>query len=401
MKKMLLLNGSFNELPLIHTAHRLGYYVITSGNDSAGEGHKYANEYCACDYSDKEAVYALAKDKKVDAICACSNDFGALSAAYACEKLGIPGHDTYETSRFFHEKDCFKRMAEKLKLPTPAAARFDKLEAAISYIDTLTTFPQIVKPADLSGGKGILKVHNKKEAENAVRKAFDRSKVKRVLVEEYIEGLQQGITVFIQNKKVVLEYATNDYSYVNPYMVWAACPPADNYHEIRNTIIADIEKIAGAKNIADGFLTIQYIVKEGKPYYIETMRRLLGNQHYLCMSKDTCIDFYELYIRSQCNEPYSHLLKSRQERDSYSGFMALFAPSNGKIASIEIEPSLQSKLFDIKMLNGPGYCVTDYLSDKIGTLYFTLKNVDIDWFKENKRNLFRINMATKQDDALL
>lgn len=398
MKKMLLLNGSPNEVLLIHAAHRLGYYVITSGNDSSGEGHKYANEYCPCDYSDKEAIYELAKQKKVDVICACSNDFGALSAAYACEKLGIPGHDKYEICRFFHEKDCFKKLAKELDLLTPAAAWFDCVEDAIAYIDNLSYFPQIVKPADLSGGKGIKKVCSKAEAKEAVKEAFSRSKIKRVLIEEYIEGQQQGITVFVQNKKVVLEYATNDYSYVNPYMVWMVCPPADNYQSIRNIIVNDIEKIAKEKDIADGFFTIQYIVRDGKPYYVETMRRALGNQHYLCMSKDTGVDYYELYIRSQCGEDYSEALKSAHHPECYSGFMAIFAPSNGTIKSIEIDPEFQTKLFGIKMLNGPGYSVTDYLNDKIGTLYFTLKYEDLDWFRKNKMDLFHVTMAKKDSE---
>jgi len=392
MKKMLLLNGSFNEVQLIHAAHRLGYYVITSGNDASGEGHKYANEFCPCDYSDKEAIYALAKQKEVDVICACSNDFGALSADYACEKLSIPGHDKYETSRFFHEKDCFKRIAAELNLSTPAAAWFDRLEDALAYVDTLSYFPQIVKPADLSGGKGIRKVCSKGEAIEAVEDAFKRSKVKRILIEEYIEGKQLGITVFIQNKKVVLEYATNDDSYANPYMVWLAYPPSSSYPDNRASIIADIERMAEAKNVADGFLTIQYIVKDGKPYYIETMRRALGNQHYLCMSRDFGIDFYELYIRSQCGEDCSDLVRKAHGFKSYSGFMTIFAPSNGTIKSIEIDPFFQSKLFDIKMFNGPGYHVTDYLTDKIGTLFFTLEKDDVDWFNKNKRTLFTVTM---------
>ena len=392
MKKMLLLNGSPNEVRLIHAAHRLGYYVITSGNDASGEGHRYANEYCPCDYSDKEAVCELARQQKVDAICACSNDFGALSADYACEKLGIPGHDRYETSRCFHEKDCFKKMAAELGLPTPAAAWFEREEEACAYIDMLSRFPQIVKPADLSGGKGMCKVFCKRVAVEAVREAFGKSKIKRVLIEEYIEGKQQGITVFVQNKKVVLEYPTNDYSYVNPYMVWAACPPADDYPELRDGIVADIEKMASAKDMADGFLTIQYIVKDGRPHYIETMRRALGNQHYLCMSKDTGIDFHELYVKSQCNEDCSSLIEAAHGLKSYSGFMAVFAPANGKIRSIEIDPAFQGNLFDIKMFNGPGYCVADCLTDKIGTLFFTLEKDELDWFKTHKRDLFRVTM---------
>lgn len=392
MKKMLLLNGSFNEIQLIHTAHRMGYYVITAGNDPSGEGHKYANQYIPCDYSDKEAVLKIAKDEKVDVICACSNDFGALSADYASEKLGLPGHDSYETSRLFHEKDCFKKMAKELGLSTPEAFLFDNITDALDYIDTLTAFPKLIKPADLSGGKGIQLVYDKKSASEAVKQAFERSKVKRILIEDYIEGQQQGITVFVYKGKVVLEFATNDYAYDNPYMVWMACPPADHYDEIRSRIVADIEKIAKEKSIKDGFFTFQYILKDGKPYYLETMRRCLGNQHYMCMSKDTGVDFYELYIRTQSGEDCAELLKNRRPTDTFSGFLAIFAPKNGVIKSIEINPMLQSRLFDIKMFGGPGYTVTDYLNDKIGALYFTMHKDEIDDFLKDKRNMFRVEM---------
>lgn len=392
MKKMLLLNGSFNEIELIHTAHRLGYYVITTGNDPSGEGHKYANRYISCDYSDKEAALKLAEREGVDVICACSNDFGALSAAYAAEKLGLPGHDPYEISRLFHEKDCFKKMAKELGLSTPEAAWFDSVSDALDYIDSLSSFPKLIKPADLSGGKGICLAYDKKTAAEAAKKAFQRSKIKRILIEDYIEGQQQGITVFVYKGKVVLEFSTNDYAYDNPYMVWMACPPADHYSEIRSGIVSDIEKIAREKGIKDGFFTFQYILKDGKPYYLETMRRCLGNRHYMCMSRDTGVDFYELYIRTQCGEDCGKLLENRHAADSCSGFLAIFAPGNGVIKSIEIDPQFRSRLFDIKMFGGPGYTVTDHLNDKIGTLYFSLHRDEVDDFLKGCRNTFRVEM---------
>ena len=118
MKKVLFANGSYNEIPLIKSAKKLGYYVITSGNDSKGEGHQYADEYIACDYSNKEALLKIAEDNHVDAICSCGNDFAAISAAYVAEKMNLPGHDSYENSRFFHEKNKFKELCKALNLPT-------------------------------------------------------------------------------------------------------------------------------------------------------------------------------------------------------------------------------------------------------------------------------------------
>ena len=50
MQKVLVLNGSFCEIPIIEECHRMGYYVITAGNMPDQEGHKMADEYINCDY---------------------------------------------------------------------------------------------------------------------------------------------------------------------------------------------------------------------------------------------------------------------------------------------------------------------------------------------------------------
>ena len=58
-KRLLILNGSHSEITLIEAAHKLGYYVITTGNNPYLIGHKYADEYIPEDYSDKEAILQL------------------------------------------------------------------------------------------------------------------------------------------------------------------------------------------------------------------------------------------------------------------------------------------------------------------------------------------------------
>ena len=50
MKKVLILNGSFCEVPIIKKAKELGYYVVTTGNMPNLVGHQYADEYIPADY---------------------------------------------------------------------------------------------------------------------------------------------------------------------------------------------------------------------------------------------------------------------------------------------------------------------------------------------------------------
>ena len=60
-KKVLILGGSHSEIPLIKSCQKLGYFVITTGNNIDGLGHKTADKYIPCDYSDKGKILEIAK----------------------------------------------------------------------------------------------------------------------------------------------------------------------------------------------------------------------------------------------------------------------------------------------------------------------------------------------------
>ena len=81
MKKVLVLNGSVCEEPIIKKAKEMGYYVVTTGNAPELVGHQFADEYIPCDYSDKEAILELVKRNHMEGIISCANDFGVLTAA--------------------------------------------------------------------------------------------------------------------------------------------------------------------------------------------------------------------------------------------------------------------------------------------------------------------------------
>ena len=98
MKKVLLLCTSHNDLGLIRGLRKLGYYIIATGNRENSPGEKWVDKWIRADYSNKELILDIAKEEKIDSICACCNDFGVYTAAYVAEKLGLPGYDDYETT---------------------------------------------------------------------------------------------------------------------------------------------------------------------------------------------------------------------------------------------------------------------------------------------------------------
>ena len=394
MKKILFMNGNYNDVPLVEAAKRLGLYTITSGNDPYGEGHMISDEYCPCDYSDLNAMLKMAQEKKVDYVCSCGNDLSAITASYICDKMGLPGHDTYEVSRVFHEKDEFKKIVKKLKLTSPNSALFSSEDEAVAHIKD-AVFPLIVKPVDLGGGKGISIARSYDEGVIAVKVAFNKSKNKHIVVEDYIDGTQHGFICYIKNGKVTFDYSTNDYSYLNPFMVWIGTGyPAEGYNRVRNQIINDVEKIAADLRMADGFLTIQYMMHNGKAYYLETMRRCLGNFHFKCISRDIGINLYDLFILTECGMDCSDLLNQIKLTGLKSGFMGIYANRNGTFDNVEFDNQFQQYIFDQMMLCKKGHWITDYLSDKIGLVLFSFENdEERNWFIKNKEKMYRVNLS--------
>ena len=207
-KRILIPGGKFSDWALVNAAHRLGLYVITSGTHRNAPAHQFSDEYVYADYSDKEAMLQLAKDKKIDYMCSCANDFGMLSTAYVCEKLGLPGHDSYETTWTIHHKDTFKPIAKKLGLHSPVSTVFSDKAEAIEFIKDAGKL-MIVKPSDNVASIGVSVPRTEAEIEKTIELAFEKSKNHMVLVEPFVQGFVATVTSIIINQEVVAFFANS------------------------------------------------------------------------------------------------------------------------------------------------------------------------------------------------
>lgn len=371
-KKVLVLNGSHSEITLIEAAKRLGFYVITTGNMPKLIGHSYADEYIKADYSDKEAILQMVKDHNIDGIVGCANDFGTITAAYVAEKMGWPGHDSYETTLLLHQKDMFKRFVAEVGIPSPVSVSFQNKEEAMSYIEDVD-YPIIVKATDLTGGKGILKAENVGEARNAVDNAFNRSRVKHIVIEPFIEGTQHSVNVFIIEGKIAAAVSCNSYSPINPYLIQTEVLPADHFDECRTELYRIIGIIMERLHLVDGILTMQYIVHDKKPYIIEVMRRCLGNQYLTVARAVSGFPWEEALVRCETGLDCS-MLKAEEPRAKFCGHHGIMARRNGIVKGYSIEPSVEKHIFQKIEILHPGDVLNDYLNERIAYIYYTYDN---------------------------
>ena len=372
--KILILNGTISEIPIIKIAQEMGHYVVTSGNMPELPGHKVADEYIPEDYSDKEAILKLVKDNGIEGIVSCANDFGVITSAYVAEQMNWKGHDTYKNAMLMHHKDEFRDYFVKMGFPTPSFAAFDDIAAAQRYCDECE-YPIIVKASDMTGGKGIRRADNKTEAYDAVRYSFEASRSRHILIEQFLEGVQQSIVVFLINKKVAVTSSSNIYCMKNPYLVQAETYPAENFDAVKPKLHEIMQAMAEDLVLVDGILSFQYIVRNGVPYVIDMMRRCFGNETLQLSSAMTGFPFEEAYVRAALGGDVSGITRGLP-RFRFCGHYGVMAPENGFLESWSLPEDIKSRTFKTLVNILPGQEIHNCMNEKIANIYFTYDDME-------------------------
>ena len=384
-KKLLLLGGGHAEIPLIKAAQALGWYVITTGNAREGLGHPYADKNIFADFSDKNAMLELARAEGVSAVCSGCNDFALLSTVYVCEKLGLPGHDSYATSLEIHHKDKYRALATRLGIPTPRALvvrnarEFDKAVAGL-------TFPIIVKPIDLTGGKGIHRAANIEEAREAYRDACSRTREDHIVVEEFVQGSNHGFSAMLVKGKVAFAFADNEQYYINKYMVSGANTPGSTPAAGLAKLRDYSERIARELHLVDGILHIQYIERaDGTPVIIEICRRPPGDLYIKFVQYATGVDYPKFIVMAETGMDISAIpdvptqgfwLRHCVMADCQAGERtATGNTSNGVVREVSFAPEIQGNIVEKFLWYKPGEVITDKLTYKAGIVFFKFESL--------------------------
>jgi len=371
--KILIAGGGYADIPLIISAKKLGYHVISSGNRPYELGHRYSDEYRPADFSDPEAILSLAKQLKVSAICPCCNDFSALSAAYTAEKLGLPGHDPLKTSQVIHHKDLYRQFAIKHGIPTPKAIGFKSRKEALTGAEAIP-FPAIIKPVDLTGGKGMTTITNMAEAKKAIEKAFAISRTKRIVIEEFIKGSRHGFSAFLVNGRVAFFFSDNEHYYLNPYLVAAASAPSIVDPAVEKKLCAQSEKIASILSLKNGIFHVQYILRDEEPIIIEICRRPPGDLYIRLVEYATGIDYATWIVKAFAGLDCSGLVHS--EPKGFFTRHCVMASRTGTLKNVVFDPSLDNKIVDKLMWWKPGDHVTDAMTTKFGIVFIKFNSQD-------------------------
>ena len=345
MKKLLLLGGSRYIIPVIKAAHKLGIYVITCDYLPDNIGHQYADEYHNVSIIDKDAVLKLACELNIDGIMSFATDPGVIVAAYVAEKLGLC-FCPYDSVEILQNKDLFREFLRKNGFNVPQSVGGKNKNQVIDKIGTFT-FPVIVKPVDSAGSKGVTKVEDILNLDEAINHAKSYSKTGRFIVEEFIEqeGHSSDSDCFsIDNQLVCASFSCQyfDGRAKNPYTPaaysWPSDMPSCKIEELR----AEIDRLIKLLNLKTAIYNVETRVgKNGNAYIMEVSPRGGGNRLAEIVKLASGEDMILNSVKAAVGLPLDKL-----KNPVYDGAWAeyiLHGDKDGSFSHLEIDPLFEEK----------------------------------------------------------
>lgn len=336
MKRLLLLGGSAQQVPAIKYANEQGYYTILCDYLSDNPGQHVANKFYNESTTDLDSVLKIATNEKIDGILAYASDPAAPTAAFVAEKLGLPTN-TYNAVTTLAFKNKFRNFLQKNNFNCPRAMSFYSYEEANKNISKFT-FPVMIKPIDSSGSKGVSKVLNIDDFENLFNYAMDNSRLKEIIVEEFIEqdhSYMVGGDCFVINGKVSYWGLLNCHRShkVNPLVPVGKSYPLVLSEDRTLKIKKEIQRLVKLLDIKFGGFNVEIMVdSEDRVFIIEMGPRNGGNMIPDFLQEINGVNLIEASVETAIDSKYPAI--SFHENDGFYGSYNIHTEKNGFLDDI-------------------------------------------------------------------
>ena len=357
-KKLLILGGTYFQIPAIEYAKKQGYYVITCDYLPNNPGHQYADEYHNVSTTDLEAVLLLSKKLQIDGILCFASDPAAPTAAYVSEQLGLPGNPLFKIE-VLGEKHLWRQFLKENGFNTPKAKSYSNIDDLL--IDEWN-FPVMVKPIDSSGSKGVTKVSKQSEFGKAFSYALEYSRAKLIIVEEFVErvGPQIGGDGFYGDDK--LEFVCFGDQVVdidvNPFVPCGMTFPAHISSDLEQKITKEIERaisMIGLKNLS--FNLEVMVDKEGRVFLMELGPRNGGNCIPEVIHNYAGVDMVGLAVEAAMGNRMNIM---PTYSNHFFAYYALHSSTEGIYNGYEFSPNFKGELVDSYLFKKKGDKISSF-----------------------------------------
>lgn len=294
-----ILGGTNPHIALIENLKKRGYYTVLVDYFENPPAKNYADEHIMESTLDKEKVLEIARDQKAALVISACLDQANVTACFVAEKLGLPAPYSYETAILVSNKVLMKEIMIENDIPT---AKHINVDQASEVNDIVMNYPVVVKPADSNGSKGVRRADNEAELREYLQIALSFSRVKKAVIEEYLEGYEVSVDCFVQDKHVHVIMMRKKFTGADDGNSVIHCTGSLAPASIDKKTAASIQEIAvkivNAFNLDNTSLLIQVIIGDDKVNVLEFAPRVGGGLSYRTVKLVTGFDILDATIDS-------------------------------------------------------------------------------------------------------
>ncbi len=339
-KKLLILGGNPETIPLVEMANHMGIKTIVASDRHNDAAKAYAWKSADFRGLDVASVIQIAREHDVDGVLVGVADILVPTYCKVCKALDLPCYATQEIVNVFSFKDVFKATCERYGIHGIPEFYLDE-SMKREDLDKIQ-YPVMVKPVDNGGGVGMTVACNEEELKAGVALALENSHVKRFIIEKYMQCDDMGMYYTFKDgycsaSCIYDRYTTNEQPGCSRVCLGGTYPSKhiDEYFERLHSNAVRMFREIGIEN---GVLMLSGFYENGEFYVYDTGFRLQGEAPHILMKAIHGFDQREMLIRFALTGSEGNIDLRTEDDTRLRGKWAAtlwFLLKEGKIGKIE------------------------------------------------------------------
>lgn len=287
--KALVLAGGLPQIALIENLKRRGIVTVLADYFPDPVAKPHADVFYQVSTLDIPAITQVAQKEKVDFLITVCTDQALLTVAKVSEELGLPCYIDYQTALNVTNKSYMKQVFEENGIST---AKFRVMETLDEEKIKNLHYPLIVKPVDCNSSKGVVRVDCPEQLGSAFDQAVKLSRTDTAIVEEFIEGSELSVDVYVENGVAhVLSVSELDkLPEADKFIIFRAKSPAFLSDQVKDQISRIAQQIADGFGLKNSPMLIQMISDGENAYVLEFSARTGGGEKFVMIRRISGFD---------------------------------------------------------------------------------------------------------------
>lgn len=214
-KRLAIIGGSYLQLPIVKKAKEMGIETHCFAWRNGSVCADVADFFYPISIIEKEEILKKCQDIGIDGITTIASDTAVVTVNYVASRMGLRSNsDEYSemTTNKYKMRQCFKENG----VPSP---KYTLVDDCNNYQTTGFKYPLIVKPTDRSGSRGVEKVLDPVQLEEAIIRAQKESFEHKAIIEEFVTGREISVESISNEGKHTILQITDKVTTGAPYFV--------------------------------------------------------------------------------------------------------------------------------------------------------------------------------------